>query len=165
MTAFGARNGRLSTRNFGQRAAAWPPAALYRPLFCTQPALLVIHLSSCCWRSTSKIVPPVSTGDQNDAENGSPLRPNPGPPAWSSGYKMLRLPSPSGVFQQPSPHPTSAASIGLDTLDSQVFYHRIQTLAFVSEFSSWRLCPYAQLKSMTTNTGPTQSFVRKLEPD
>lgn len=57
---------------------------------------------SCCWRLTLRIVPPVSTGDQNDAENGSPLHPNPGPPlfplAWSSGYKSLRLPSPLAVF-------------------------------------------------------------------
>jgi hypothetical protein len=78
---------------------------------------------------------------------------------------MLCLSSPPEAFQQPSPHPTSATSIGLDTPDSQVFRHKIQTLAFVSEFSSWRLLLYPELKLMTTNTGPTPSFVKKLEPD
>jgi hypothetical protein len=78
MTAFGAKNGLLSTRNLdGESPPDRPLPSILHPTRTVShhPPVLLLTLDFNDYF-------PVSTGDQTDAENGSPLQPTPGRPSF-----------------------------------------------------------------------------------
>lgn len=165
MAALGARNGRLSTRNFSKTSRPLTALLSSTPLFCTHPAPLVPSVNETVARST--VIHSLRFHLRpNDAENGSPLQSHPGTIsfrlAWLGAYKMPLLPPRLSPCPRCFSFPARLSKLTLTTLLPKF---QVLTSFIHPDYSRWHLCSFSRPRKVSTNTGLIPSFARKLEPN